>query len=66
MGKYEIEVSIASIEGEVRFPYFDMEINPNGLKLERYDRLTESYESAILYWDDSLIPLDLNSIINSI
>lgn len=57
VGKYEIEVSIASIEGEVHFPYFDMEINPNGLKLERYDRLTESYESAILYWDDSLIPL---------
>lgn len=57
VGKYEIEVSIASIEGEVHFPYFDMEINPNGLMLERYNRQTDTYEPAILYWDDSQIPL---------
>ncbi|MCA5003633.1 DUF7507 domain-containing protein [Sphingobacterium bovistauri] len=55
-GDYRIEASIASIEGEVHFPYFDTEINPNGLKLERVDRTSNTVQPAILYWDDSDIP----------
>lgn len=56
-GRYDINVSIASIDGEVHFPYFDMEINPNGLKLERLDRNTNVLSPVLLYWDDSYIPL---------
>lgn len=56
VGNYDIQVSIASVEGEVHFPYFDTEINPNGLRLERYDRVNAIYAPAILYWDDSDIP----------
>ncbi|NGM72292.1 gliding motility-associated C-terminal domain-containing protein [Sphingobacterium sp. SGL-16] len=59
-GGYNIQVSVASVEGEVHFPYFDMEINPNGLKLERFDRETNTLSPAILYWDDSDIPLGNN------
>jgi gliding motility-associated-like protein/uncharacterized repeat protein (TIGR01451 family) len=55
-GTYVIQVSISSIEGEVHFPYFDMETNPNGLKLERLNRDDGSREPAIIYWDDSDIP----------
>jgi len=55
-GSYNIQVSISSIEGEVHFPYFDMETNPNGIKLERLNRSDGSLEPAILYWDDSDIP----------
>lgn len=55
-GSYTIQVSISSIEGEVHFPYFDMETNPNGLKLERLNRDNGLLEPAIIYWDDSNIP----------
>lgn len=55
-GNYSIQIGISSIEGEVHFPYFDMETNPNGILLQRVNRENGSLEPAIIYWDDSEIP----------
>lgn len=52
---YPILISIGSIEGEIHFPYFDMEINPNGILVERVNRNGMIAGSAIMYWDDSEI-----------
>lgn len=54
MGKdYPVDISIASVEGEIHFPYFDMEINPQGILVERVDHDGVVNSPAILYWDDS-------------
>eukprot|EP01133_Synstelium_polycarpum_P018569 gene18569-22219_t len=42
---------------EVHFPYFDMEINPNGIKLELLNIGLDAIESDIVYWDDTDITL---------
>lgn len=60
IGKYDIVVTVAMIEGEVHFPYFDMEINPRGLLLYRIDRAGATIGPATIYWDDSEIPLGPN------
>ncbi|OJX34979.1 MAG: hypothetical protein BGO87_09595 [Flavobacteriia bacterium 40-80] len=43
--------------GEVHFPFFDMELNPNGIIIERYNQTFSSIESDTVFWDDSDIPL---------
>lgn len=50
---YPITISIGSVEGEIHFPYFDMEINPNGILVERVNRSGAIDGPAIMYWDDS-------------
>ncbi|SHG53516.1 DUF11 domain-containing protein, partial [Pedobacter caeni] len=42
---------------EVHFPYFDMEINPNGIKLELLNEGLNAVESDVVFWDDTDITL---------
>lgn len=50
---YLIGISISLVKGEIHFPYFDMEINPNGILVERVDMDTHIHSDAIMFWDDS-------------
>lgn len=52
---YPIKVSVSLIEGEIHFPYFDMEINPRGILVERYNPDGLSAGDASMYWNDSTI-----------
>lgn len=52
---YPIKVSVSLIEGEIHFPYFDMEINPRGILVERYNPDGTSAGYASMYWDDTAI-----------
>lgn len=52
---YPIKVSVNLIEGEIHFPYFDMEINPRGILVERYNPDGNSAGYASMYWNDSTI-----------
>lgn len=52
---YPIKVSVTLIEGEIHFPYFDMEINPRGILVERYNPDGNSAGYASMYWNDSTI-----------
>lgn len=54
---YPVKVSISLIEGEIHFPYFDMEINPKGIQVERYNPDGTSAGLATMYWDDTGIPM---------
>ncbi|MFC4197002.1 cadherin-like domain-containing protein, partial [Pedobacter jamesrossensis] len=38
---------------EVHFPYFDMEVNPNGLILDLLAADNSTVQSNVVYWDDS-------------
>ncbi|MGN8059758.1 beta strand repeat-containing protein, partial [Pedobacter sp. 22163] len=42
---------------EVHFPYFDMEVNPNGLILDLLATDNSSVQSNIVYWNDADIPV---------
>ncbi|WP_230146329.1 tandem-95 repeat protein, partial [Pedobacter sp. Bi36] len=42
---------------EVHFPYFDMEVNPNGLILDLLTADNLSVQSNIVYWNDADIPV---------
>ncbi|WP_164108448.1 MULTISPECIES: gliding motility-associated C-terminal domain-containing protein [Sphingobacterium] len=50
---YKIGISISLLKGEVHFPYFDMEINPNGILVERMNVDGTTHSDAIMYWDDT-------------
>ncbi|WP_140936648.1 DUF7507 domain-containing protein [Sphingobacterium lumbrici] len=52
---YPIEILIGSVEGEIHFPYFDMEINPKGILVKRMNPDGSVNGPAIMYWDDSEI-----------
>ncbi len=54
-GNYPIEVNIGLLEGEVHFPYLDVELNPNGLLIERFDLAGNNLGYVNVYWDDSNI-----------
>src|SRR5690606_31016457 len=43
------------VEGEIHFPYFDMEINPQGIVIERMNLDDTHKEYASVRWDDSEI-----------
>ncbi len=59
---YPIAISIALIEGEIHFPYFDMEINPKGIKIERMNADGSLHGPAKVYWDDKdITPTELES-----
>lgn len=58
---YPVSISVALIEGEIHFPYFDMEINPNGIKVERINRDNTFHSYPIMYWDDREITQGLPS-----
>ncbi|WP_293916750.1 MULTISPECIES: Ig-like domain-containing protein [unclassified Sphingobacterium] len=51
--KYPLTIRVEHILAEVHFPYMDMEINPNGILLERLDKELNQVESDVVYWDDS-------------
>ncbi|GEM_PF-894133 len=53
VGDYPISISVALVEGEIHFPYFDMEINPQGILIERMETDGTFKEYATVYWDDS-------------
>ncbi|NLO39710.1 MAG: cadherin-like domain-containing protein, partial [Ruminiclostridium sp.] len=40
---------------EVHFPFIDMEVNPNGLKLQFYNPARNGFISDKVYWDDTAI-----------
>ena len=66
---YPISISVALIEGEIHFPYFDMEINPKGIIIDRMNPDGTENDAAIVYWDDRDIPAGIpgeqsNPIIN--
>ena len=50
---YNIGISISLLKGEIHFPYFDMEINPNGILVERVNADGSTYSDATMYWDDT-------------
>ncbi|MBL1408783.1 gliding motility-associated C-terminal domain-containing protein [Sphingobacterium sp. C459-1T] len=50
---YEVRVSVSLVQGEIHFPYFDMEINPNGILVDRINIDGSIHSDAIMYWDDS-------------
>lgn len=52
---YPIEILIGLVEGEIHFPYFDMEINPKGIFVQRINPNGSVNGPAIMYWDDSAI-----------
>jgi uncharacterized repeat protein (TIGR01451 family) len=52
VGKYPVSVSVALLEGEIHFPYFDMEINPKGILIDRINPDGSPDEPATVYWDD--------------
>ncbi|MBE8722390.1 DUF7507 domain-containing protein [Sphingobacterium pedocola] len=53
--EYPIEILIGLVEGEIHFPYFDMEINPKGISVKRMNPDDTENSPAIVYWDDSEI-----------
>ncbi|NGM62068.1 T9SS type B sorting domain-containing protein [Sphingobacterium sp. SGG-5] len=55
VGNYPVSISVALVEGEIHFPYFDMEINPQGILIERMNRDATFREYAKVRWDDSAI-----------
>lgn len=59
--QYPVVVSIALIEGEIHFPYIDMEINPNGILVDRMLPNGTIDSPAPLYWDDREITLGPSS-----
>ncbi|WP_210353284.1 Ig-like domain-containing protein [Sphingobacterium tabacisoli] len=50
---YPIGISVSLVKGEIHFPYFDMEINPNGIVVDRVNTDGSIHSDAIMYWDDS-------------
>lgn len=52
---YSIGVSVSLVEGEIHFPYFDMEINPNGILVDRINADGSRHSDAIMFWDDSAV-----------
>ncbi|WP_270087588.1 Ig-like domain-containing protein [Sphingobacterium sp. SYP-B4668] len=57
----DVSVKISLLEGEVHFPYLDMEINPNGILLERLAIDMDEVESDLVYWDDRDLQLGKES-----
>lgn len=53
--QYPVDIRVGLVEGEIHFPYFDMEINPNGIRVDRINPDGSLNGAAILYWDDSAI-----------
>lgn len=51
-GEYPVSISVALLEGEIHFPYFDMEINPNGITIDRINPDGTFYSEAEVYWDN--------------
>nr|WP_121271456.1 Ig-like domain-containing protein [Pedobacter schmidteae] len=56
-GNSPAKLTIRLQGAEVHFPYFDMEINPNGIKLELLNAGLNAVESDIVYWNDTDITL---------
>lgn len=52
---YIIGIAVSIVEGEIHFPYFDMEINPNGILVDRMNVDGSRHSDAIMYWDDTAI-----------
>ena len=50
---YPIGISVSLVKGEIHFPYFDMEINPNGIAVDRVNIDGSIHSDAIMFWDDS-------------
>lgn len=50
---YPIGISVSLLKGETHFPYFDMEINPNGIVVDRVNIDGSIHSDAIMFWDDS-------------
>ncbi|WP_144062689.1 T9SS type B sorting domain-containing protein [Sphingobacterium paucimobilis] len=50
---YSIGISVSLIKGEIHFPYFDMEINPNGIIVDRINIDGSTHSDAVMFWDDS-------------
>lgn len=50
---YPIEVDISLLDGEVHFPFLDIEVNPQGLLVERFELSGKNLGYSTLYWDDS-------------
>ena len=53
---YPIQVRISFMGGEVHFPYLDMEVNPNGILVDRFSLSGDSLGYVKLYWND----IDIN------
>lgn len=52
---YPVEINITMLDGEVHFPFLDIEVNPQGLLVERFSIDEENLGYVKLYWDDSQI-----------
>jgi len=57
-GEYPVAVSVAMVEGEIHFPYLDMEINPQGIIVDRINPDGSYNGPAMVYWDDTAIVAD--------
>lgn len=52
---YPVKINITMMDGEVHFPFLDIEVNPQGLLVERFSIDEENLGYVKLYWDDSEI-----------
>ena len=57
VGNQPMNVSIKMQTGEVHFPFFDIEYNKNGVKIELLDHNNlNNVLSDLVYWDDTDVP----------
>ncbi len=52
-GSWPVTVVVKANNGEVHFPYIDMEVNPKGIIIQLYDDDFANAVSDYVYWDDS-------------
>lgn len=50
---YPIEININLLAGEVHFPYLDVELNPYGMLIKRFDLSGNDLGYVDVYWDDN-------------
>ncbi|MFC4686805.1 hypothetical protein ACFO4P_07630 [Epilithonimonas pallida] len=56
-GNQPVKVSVKMQTGEVHFPFFDIEYNKNGIKIELLDHNNlNNVVSDLIYWDDTDVP----------
>jgi len=57
VGNLPMNVSVKMQTGEVHFPFFDIEYNKNGVKIELLDHNNlNNVLSDLVYWDDTDVP----------
>ena len=57
-GSYPAKVSNTLQGAEVHFPYIDMEVNPQGIKIQLYNAALNSFEADKVFWNDSDVAIN--------